>query len=84
MCYTLCTSKPTIPEYKEPVTVEAPPPQKAPETLYSEDTKDPEKKKLLSKKRGTKALRTDIGEEAPNLNGSYPALGGSGLFIPRT
>ena len=70
----MCLSNST-PQYDEPLTVEAPEPNKAPQKLETEDSVDPEKKALKAKKRGTKALRTDLG-------GVMPV--GSGLFIPRT
>lgn len=75
----MCLSNKT-PKYEEPLTVEAPEPNKAPQKLETEDSVDPEKKALKAKKRGTKALRTDLG--GPDLTGGMS--GGSGLFIPRT
>jgi hypothetical protein len=74
----MCLSS-SAPEYKEPVTMEAPEPNKAPRKLESEESVDPEKKKRSANKRGTKALRTDL----PNIS-PFGATGtGSGLFIPR-
>lgn len=75
----MCLSSPDTPEYKEPVTMTAPEPNKAPKSLESEESVDPEKKARSAKKRGTKALRTDL----PNIS-PFGATGtGSGLFIPR-
>ena len=75
----MCISSPKAPEYKEPVTMTAPEPNKAPLSIQSEDNLDPEKKARKAKKRGTKALRTDL----PNTTQLGANGTGSGLFIPR-
>ena len=75
----MCLSNNT-PQYEEPMTMEAPEPNKAPQKLETEDNIDPEKKAIRAKKRGTKALRTDLG----GLDPTGGVSGGSGLFIPRT